>query len=41
MIQKLKRGIWRWLDDRDLVGVKIAALIGLYILGCLLEGWVL
>lgn len=41
MLQKLRRGVERFLDDRDLVGVKIAALIGLYILGCLLEGWVL
>lgn len=38
MIQKLKRGVWRWKDDCDLVGLKMAALVGLYIAGCLLEG---
>ena len=38
MLQKLKRGIWRWRDDRDLVGLKLVALVGLYIVGCLLEG---
>ena len=38
MIQKLKRGVARFLDDQDLIGLKLAALVGLYIAGCLLEG---
>lgn len=38
MIQKLKRGVARFLDDQDLIGFKLAALVGLYIAGCLLEG---
>lgn len=41
MLQKLRRGVARFMDDQDLIGFKLAALIGLYILGCLLEGWVL
>lgn len=41
MLQKLRRGVARWKDDCDLVGLKMAVVAGLYILACCLEGWVL
>ena len=41
MRQKIILGMRRWMDDRDLVGLKLAVLIGLYIVGCCLEGWIL
>lgn len=41
MRQKIKIGLCRWMDDQDLVGLKLAVVVGLYIVGCCLEGWIL